>query len=461
MRFLLYFATYLLLHSIINAQTLSFDNYLYAVRQNHPTITQSGLLVSLGKLEIRRAKGAFDPSFSGSINRKSFNKKEYYTFYQNQIKLPTAYAFEGKMGYDLESGDFINPESKLPTQGLLYAGVSVPLLRGLIIDKKRAELQQAYVTANTNGAQSKALINDLLYASSVSYCEWYAAWQTQLLFKQTIAVAAERQKATEQSVKQGDRSAIDTVEARTQYQNRLFEWNETLLEATNQTTQLSNFLWGKIPLSTDSLLQLQPELRITIPAVWALPNKDNFDNWLTEALNNHPDIIAYNNKLRQLQIEQRLKREYLKPELNVQYNLLLTPSPEYSTSMNNYKLGVSVAVPLLQRTQRSEIGMNKLKIQNTQLDLDIKRQQIAIKITNYYNTYATLSQQINLYEQTVSGYQTLLDAEKRRFGLGETTLLTIFMRETYLLEASIKLIELRAKIAKAQMAVWWAAGLLQ
>ena len=81
--------------------------------------------------------------------------------------------------------------------------------------------------------------------------------------------------------------------------------------------------------------------------------------------------------------------------------------------------------------------------------------------TNYYNTYATLSQQINLYEQTVSGYQTLLDAEKRRFGLGETTLLTIFMRETYLLEASIKLIELRAKIAKAQMAVWWAAGLLQ
>ena len=93
----------------------------------------------------------------------------------------------------------------------------------------------------------------------------------------------------------------------------------------------------------------------------------------------------------------------------------------------------------MQRTQRSEIGMNKLKIQNTQLDLDIKRQQIAIKITNYYNTYATLSQQINLYEQTVSGYQTLLDAEKRRFGLGETTLLTIFMRETYLLEASIKL----------------------
>ena len=105
--------------------------------------------------------------------------------------------------------------------------------------------------------------------------------------------------------------------------------------------------------------------------------------------------------------------------------------------------------------------MNKLKIQNTQLDLDLKRQQIATKITNYYNTYATLSQQISLYEQTVSGYQTLLDAEKRRFGLGETTLLTIFMRETYLLEASIKLIELRAKIAKAQMAVWWAAGLLQ
>lgn len=461
MRKFLLFICYTLLQPFVVAQTLSFDKYLFAVRQNHPAVTQSGLLVSLGNLEIRRAKGAFDPLLSAGINRKSFNQKEYYTFYESQLKLPTAYGFEGKVGYDLESGDFINPESKLPNSGLLYAGINVPLLRGLLIDKKRTELQQSFVTANTAQAESKALINDLLYASTATYCQWYAAWQRQVLFKQTIAVAQERLKATQQSVKQGDRAAIDTVEARTQYQSRLFEWNEALLEATNETNQLSNFLWNQTPLSLDTLQKIQPENRIMIPATWVLPNANNFDDWLTQALSTHPDLITYNNKLRQLQIEQRLKREYLKPEVNLQYNFLLTPSSEYSLSANNYKLGVSVAVPLLQRTQRSELAMNKLKLQNTQLDLDIKRQQIATKITNYYNTYNTLSQQISLYEQTVSGYQTLLDAEKRRFLLGETTLLVVFMRETYLLEASIKLIELQAKIAKAQMAVWWAAGLLQ
>ncbi|MBC7408265.1 MAG: TolC family protein, partial [Arcicella sp.] len=80
---------------------------------------------------------------------------------------------------------------------------------------------------------------------------------------------------------------------------------------------------------------------------------------------------------------------------------------------------------------------------------EVKWLELSNKIKSYYNELVALEQQIKLFNDATANYFTLLEAEKRKFFLGESSIFLINSRESAYVQAAIKLIELKIKYQSA------------
>ena len=102
--------------------------------------------------------------------------------------------------------------------------------------------------------------------------------------------------------------------------------------------------------------------------------------------------------------------------------------------------------------------MPKIKIEQTDQELNAKTRELENKLAFYANEVNTLQEQITLYSTAVQNYRTLLDAENDKFSIGESSLFLINSREQKYLDAQVKLLKLWAAYQKALLGVDWALG---
>lgn len=443
-------------------KTLSLDKYLWFVTNYHPLAQQAELLIPTGESTVRQARGGFDPKLFSYVDQKQFEDKNYYNLQNSGLTIPTWYGIEVKTGLERNSGAYLNPENSVPNSGLWYGGISVPLGQGLVIDKRRAALQQAKLYARSTEVERQKLLNDLYFEAIKQYWNWLEAWNQLQVFEETLVLAETRFKAVKQSHKFGDLPAIDTLESFIQLQNRQMNRNQAELYFKNSTLALSNYLWfeNNTPLEVPSDMQPPVFNVINEVQIWT---PDTFMNVLNTIDTLHPEMKLYDYKLGMIAIDRSLKAEYLKPKLNLNYNVINEPVNNDAlagVSAQNYKWGMEFSFPVLLREQRGDLQLTDIKIQETQLSREQKLLELTNKVKQYYNELLTLNSQINLYTDAVVNYRRMLEGEKQKFELGESSLFLINSRELYLIEAELKLIELRTKYYKAHAGLMWASGLL-
>lgn len=459
---------FLLMHHFSIAQVdsskvLSLNEFMEIVKLYHPVAKQANLIPQQAREELRIARGGWDPLIYSDYDQKTFDGVNYYSYFENSVKVPTWYGIEVKAGYDFIYGDRINSESKLPKDGLGYLGISVPLGKNLFMDKKRAALQQAKIFQEASQQQKLVILNDVLFDALKAYYDWSYAYNEFLIFTEAVNVAIVRNEATIKSALYGDRPNIDTVESLTQLQSRQFQRNEARLKFLSTSFELSNFLWLDNNISRPIDTTLVP-VGVTSDFLSNTVDLSKLQDLEVQVRSAHPEILNYNFKLNQLNVERRLKLENLKPTLNANYNIISERFNFQSTAgllfTNNYKFGINFSMPLTFAQGRGELKLTKLKIQNTQLDLDYKTQQLLNKLRTYYNELIILQQQTRLYEQQIAALKQLLDGESNRFVNGESSLFLVNAREIAYLSAQVKLRELQTKYYKTEAAVKWSAGQL-
>jgi len=459
-------ALFIILFSATQAQdttnTLSVDMFFTLVRKYHPLAKQIELLDDKGTSVVLKEKGAFDPYLYSSLNQKYFDEKQYYHLLGTALKIPTWYGVDFKLGYDQSAGQYLNAEDKLPSVGLAYAGVSLPLLQGLLINERRNVVKQAQVFKQSTVVEQKALLNDLMFDALAAYWEWYACYAQNIVYKDAAELSQQRFKGVRQSFLQGDRSAIDTLEAFLQYQNRLSNLNQSAIILQNASYKLSNFLWSanEEPLEITSALIPAIDKKIFID----LSNEVDSLNVNVENLAaNHPQVLLYDYKYKSANIDLKWKLEKYKPKLNLNYNVLTAPVGNTivsNLSTNNYKWGVDFSFPLFLRRERGDVKLSEIKL----LEIEYAKQQKLLeqvnKIKMYRNELLVLQQQRILFASMVSNYSSLLNAEKRNFESGESSLFLINAREMALIDSQLKQIEVDAKLAKAYAGFQWGSAIL-
>lgn len=428
---------------------LSFSEYLGYVKKYHPIAKQAELTIQIGQANLMKARGGFDPKIEVDNTRKKFKNLEYYDQLNATFKIPTWYGIELKGNFEQNDGAFLNPELFVPDDGLYSAGISASLGQGLFINKRMADLKKAKLFREQTKADREMLINQILYDASLAYFDWLQAHNEIQIYEQFLENAKIRFQGVKRSTENGDKAAIDSIEAGITVKNRALGLEQSKVKLMKAALKLSTFLW----LNDDIPVELQPNV---IPDTFIENSVDEVLEIsglpLTDfAIENHPKLRSLNFKYDGLEVDKRLKANKLLPKIDVQYNFLTeTADIARSFNTNQYKGGFNIAFPLFLRKERGDLRLAKAKLQDLQFDIDNARISIQNKVLAIYRELESFETQNQLIDDIVTDYTTMLNAEERKFSFGESSLFLINSREKSLIDSQLKSIELQNKYLKAK-----------
>ncbi len=443
-------------------KVLSYESYLDIVRNYHPVVLQANILNQQAIANKLMAKGGFDPIISYDLAQKTFAGQEYYKSSIPEIKIPTWYGIEVSAGMQTLNGQRTENDQTLGSTN--YFGLNVPLAKNLLIDKRRAALKQANIVSQMAVNERNAIVNDILWEATLTYIEWAKNYELQQVLEQSVAILNTRYNFTKQSYLNGERPAIDSLEAFVALQSVQNEQQTIQLEYQKSLQNLLEFLWQKNNQAYNGNLDFLPENMQNINK--SLPIK-SLQEWLTETQNNHPDLLIYQNKLASLEVDRQLKFQEMLPKLDFKYNHLGKGYNLTNTAFNfpqfkdNFQYGLKFEMPLRLSAGRAEYKLAKLKIENTTFGQQLKANQLKYKVNSYYIETTQLQQIIDLQKQVQRNYDLLVKAEETRLINGESSLFLINSRQSKAIEAQQKTVELEAKLLKAKATLWVTSGTIK
>lgn len=426
------------------SNVLRFDEYLGFVKKFHPIVKQAELVIDESQAKLIKSRGAFDPKIEVDYDRKKFKNSEYFDRLNGTFKIPTWFGIELKGAFEENTGEFLNPQGFVPEDGLYSAGVSASLAQGLLINDRMASLKQAKLFRAQAKADRDIYVNNILYEASIVYFKWLKAYNELKLFENILVNAEQRFTGVQKGVEVGENAEIDETEARIAVNNRKLGLEQSKVKLIKAALELSNFLW----LENNVPVELQPNI---IPDVNTEPIVDaafNINQLRSDevVLTQHPKMLSLGYKLEGLEVDKRLKTNRLLPKIDVEYNFL-TEVPEVARSLNTaeYKGGVNVVFPLFLRKERGDLKLAKLKMQDTEFEIDATRVSLQNKISALKQELESYVSQNEITTQMVLDYERMLQAEERKFQLGESSLFLVNSRESKLIEGQLKAIEIQNK----------------
>ncbi|MEW4924812.1 TolC family protein [Algibacter sp. 2305UL17-15] len=443
----------LLFTGLISAQdttsVISLSEYLGYVKSFHPIVKQANLVINESEAKLMKARGAFDPKLEVDYNRKKFKNTEYYDRLNASFKIPTWFGVELKGNFEENTGDFLNPQAFVPEDGLYSAGVSVPVARGLLTNKRMAMLRQSRLYVKQAQTDRQLLINNILYEATVSYFNWLKTYNEKRVYEDFLNNAEMRFNGIKKSFEVGDKPAIDTLEARIALNNRKLNLEKSRIKFVKSSLELSNYLWLNDNTPIEIKEGIIPDVN-TFETIDVTLNTSGLDIESFD-IESHPKLQSLDYKFQSLNVEKRLKLNNLLPQIDLQYNFLSqTPEVARSFSTSAYKSGVNVSFPLFLRKERGDLKLAKIKLQDTKFDIQNTRVSLKNKIDAINQELDSYVLQNGYTETIVSDYATMLSAEERKFFLGESSLFLVNSRESKLIDAKLKAIDIENSFFKTK-----------
>jgi outer membrane protein TolC len=329
----------------------------------------------------------------------------------------------------------------------------------MIMDKRRADLQQGKNYAQMGELGRQQLLNTLILDARMAYWLWYESYKKFGIAKEGVLLAVATFDFIKSTNRLGDKPAIDTLEALVQLQNRKIEVADAQLEFLNKTLWTSSFLWleGAIPaeLNEDAIPQAFNLTDISL----VLERVEGKEEELALA---NPMVQYFKYIMNNLEIERKFKKEMLKPQLNLGYNFIARPIKETGFeqfNIANTKWNVNFSMPLFLRTERGDLALVKAELESADLDYSLAQLKQRNKIESIKNKIKIYQEQLRLSNKNVVDNSNLVKAEKRIFEIGESSLFLVNYREIMMLKVMQKQAEIESNIqiafAELDNAIGW------
>jgi outer membrane protein TolC len=433
------------------ADQLTYNEYLGYVKKYHPMVKSANLELSAAQANLMVARGGFDPKIEVDFDKKQFKNSQYYSILNSSFKIPTWYGIEVKAGFDNSEGIFLNPENTMPNQGLTSLGISVTIGQGLFINQRMTDLRKAKIQIQLSQAEQKLQAVEVLYQASLAYFNWKRNHNEVQLYEIYLKNAETRFKGISSLIKNGDKPAIDSVEAKIIVRNRDLNLEDSKLKLAKAKLEVATFLWLENNLPLELQEAIIPEINLNLTVKETLRTNALLSE--NPSLENHPKITALQSKISILEVERKLKANNLLPKIDLGYHYLSEPNAINNTNFENYKVGLNFNFPVFLRKERGNLKLAKFKVQNAQFDLDLERVQLKNKIKAQQTEINSLEKQRQLISDLVKDYNIMLSSEERLFSFGESSIFLINSRENNLVNSQLSEIgiENRFLISNAEL----------
>ena len=434
---------------------LSHQEFLNIVKNYHPLALKYQLQNKIANAEITKARGNFDPVLAGKLGEKNIDGTKYYEQKNVELGIPTWYGIDITGSYNYLNGEKLNNSE---TKGGLYQfGVTIPLAKNLLYDKRRAMLDQAKFGLKMTEAEQIVLTNELLLDAENTYWDWVKNYEIYKLQKSAVEINRKRLELTKKTYEFGERPAIDTVEAASQLQSFELQERNAYLNFVKSTQELQMFLWKDKQDLYEIAQLIFPSSSLDEHSGYS-DYEFLVQNVQSRQVQNHASLEYYLQKQNILESERRLKWQSFLPKIDFTYNFF--NKENYKSDFlplfdNNFQYGLKLEIPIFQRQARADYEIAKLKISQNQQDSQLKLREVNTKIETYKYEVTNYFSQIDISAKNLNNYKRLLNAEETRFSNGESSLFLINSRENKLLDAREKNIELKAKFLKSYNKLKW------
>lgn len=440
---------------------LSLADVLIRVERNHPKLRGAELERRMASAKRLEKQGAFDPAMTLDNDTQRYNsypergKAKMESLNDVSVGILTRYGAKISATSNFHYGDVKSPASGTGTSGSHFLGLSLPLLRGARINEKSAAERRAIIGEPLANAEFNQARLALLLRASNSYWEWAAAKKRTDVNQGLTQLAEVRAQQIQARANAGDLPLIDALEARQEVQRRQELLFKTQREFQKATFSIANYLWNET--ANEVLRPTAEQAPETLPQPKVLTPEVARDAKLI-ALKSRPELsqIALLRDITDVDLD--LARNQLLPILD------LYAGPGIDTGAGSigpvFKTGVSVVVPLRNRTAQGQVEQAKLKLEKLELDKKALLQQVFLEVDD---TVSDLNMAFQRHEAANQAYQLakqLEEGERTRFELGDSTLFMVNQRERSTAEAMIRLIELQAEYQQAQVRLMAVTGQL-
>ncbi|NMM49003.1 TolC family protein [Marinigracilibium pacificum] len=425
---------------------------------NHPEAGRIWLSVKEAEAELQAKRGSFDPKLYGKFDTKKFNGSDYYTHREGGISIPTAAAgLDFKAGFEQNEGYYLNPELTVPDEGLWKAGLSFDLGRGLFRDEERTDLKNASLKVDKANAEANININELIFSAASAYFEWQAAYEYLQLQQELISIGTQRFSGVKRSAELGDYAAVDTLEALTQLTQRQTDLLEAKLMFELLSQRLDLYLWqDSLEVAQNIAANKKPEEKLIEPIVNGMVDSLAYD---------HPISRYYQSEIAILENTTSLMRQRLLPEIKLEGYYLFSDFENESLNKTNaidenFYAGINVNFPILLRKERGSLNIQKARLEMTSLQWRYKQNEWLTKQRLAFTQWENLIKQLETVRKNAEYFRLMMEAERRLFEAGESTLFLVFSRENKYMEAQIKLINMTRKTQESYLKWLNTSGML-
>jgi outer membrane protein TolC len=443
-------APVLTLETVTEAALLSFPGLIAAEQRK---------AVAAG--EQLAAEGGFDTTL------KMLSRWSVAGLYENQnydlsIEQPTGLwgaTFFG--GWRRGTGNYPTYEGKSATanDGEFRGGVNVPLWRNGPIDRRRASLAQAELSQLIAGHDYDAALLELKRVTALRYWDWVFAGQRRTVARELLSVAERRDSGIRERATAGDIALIEATDNR----RTILERRERLIAAERMLEQAAIQL---------SLYWRAPDGEPRLPAPEQLPSGfpepappalADLSATIEEARQLRPELRRLEQQRKQAEIERDWAQNQQAPAVDISLMGAQDLGGSASKLVNREEVyaGVSIDLPLQRRVAKGRTQVAEANLQRLSQDYRLVSDRIAAEVKDALSALRAAQQRIAVVRQQREASSQLVEGERTRFELGDSTLLLVDMRELANGDAAIAEAEALSAFYKAMADYRAAMGVLE
>lgn len=424
--------------------TITLASFLARVSAHHPVLRQARLGVDQAREEQRVARGAFDPTLSAGLHRKTFGSVAYYDYLSAALSVPTPLGVDMKLGFERTSGVYANPDRRTPPRGLFTAGVSIPIGQRMLTDERRTAITVARALRDGAIADRDATVNRTLLAATREYARWFESERRLAITVDGVKVAEFRMAAVRRRVESGEAAALDTVEAAVEVARREVQRVEAAQARLAARLAAESYLWDArgLPDSLTAAALPSAEHVADVPT-----DEPSLRALVAAAQRSHPDLQRADARIDQAAAQQRLASQQRLPYLAADVSALgaATEGLPGSATLDDATLGVTFRTPLLLLKERGRANAAAIRVDQGVLDRERAMRDVAVAARTAAAEANAVARTLALQRTVVGHARALVRGEQLRFEAGEGTLFLVNTRERALLDEELRLAAIEAR----------------
>ena len=429
------------------------------IDRTHPLLKGAGAEHTIARGKMLKALGAFEPTLVNDTELERFvlasdpNRGTQTVGYNDTlVEALHPWGLRGSAGFRQAIGEARIPDLSFGNgnQQVILGGF-LPLLRGLMTNPERAELQRSELAAPRADIKIIQTRQDLFLAAAHQFWDWVAAAKLLDIQKQALAVAEERHKQVGARAAAGAVAPIDVAEAGQEVHRR----REVAIAARRLLEQeqfkLSMFLWDNSSPTTPPANRV-PEF----PAERRIPTADDVLAHKLDAMKERPEVREIEVEAKINNIDLALAKNNLLPNLDLE--AAPARAPEKFVLGLGYRFGVELRFPILQRRNRGEVLQAQGQAERLLMAQQYRENQVRVDVDNALSAIERANERIEEAAQALRLVEIVEEGERYRFGLGASSILFVNLRERNTIDSQNQVIRAKADYHKALAFYQWAIG---